>query len=157
MEHLAALLSALPPASLLRGSAITYALLNATHILGIALLLGAILPLDLRIAGLLPGPPLRDLAPFLSRVAATGLVLVLLTGPLLLSVWPAEYLDNPAFRAKMLLILAALANLAAVHAGRGWRDLQRGTAPGAALRAAAVASALLWLGALLCGRLIGFQ
>lgn len=157
MEHLVAILSALPGAGLLRASPVGYALLSAAHILGIGLLLGAILPLDLRIMGLLRGPALADLAPFLSRLAAAGLALALLTGPLLVSVRPLEYLENPAFRTKILLILAALANLGAIHVGRGWRGLCRGRPAAAALRAGAAASALLWVATLLAGRLIGFM
>lgn len=42
----------------LRGSGNPYMVVNAAHILGIGLLLGAILPLDLRILGVLCGPPL---------------------------------------------------------------------------------------------------
>lgn len=156
MEGLAAILSALPFSGALRGSVTFYALVNATHILGIALLLGAILPLDLRMLGLLRGPPLAGLAPFLSRLAAAGLVLALVTGLMLLSVRPAEYLGNPAFRIKALLITVALANVVVVHLGRGWRDLQRGGAVTPALRIGAAISALVWLLALLAGRMIGF-
>ena len=43
-------IAALPIASLLRGSGTAYLLVNATHILGLALLIGSILPLDLRLA-----------------------------------------------------------------------------------------------------------
>jgi hypothetical protein len=47
---------------------------NATHILGIGLI-GAILPLDLRLIGLLSSPPLETVAPFLLRAASIGLAL----------------------------------------------------------------------------------
>ncbi|MDP5308836.1 DUF2214 domain-containing protein [Paracoccus spongiarum] len=156
MEELAGLLAALPPAAWLRRSVAAYVLVNTLHILGIALLLGAILPLDLRLAGLIRGPALADLAPFLSRLAAAGLALAVLTGLLLLSVRPGEYLANPAFRAKLLLVLAALINIALVHAGRGWEALAAGAAPTGALRRGAAISAVLWLAVLLAGRLTGF-
>lgn len=157
MDGLAQVLAALPSADPLRGSAMLYALVNAAHLLGIALLLGTILPLDLRLLGILPGPSPTLLAGFMSRIAGAGLALAMLTGLALVSVRPAEYLANPAFRAKAVLIGLALVNLALVHAGRGWRDLRSGAGPASrALRAGAAISAMLWLGVLLAGRLIGF-
>lgn len=134
-----------------------YALVNAGHILGIALILGAILPLDLRLLGFLNGPSLAVLAPFLSRVAAVGVGLAILTGLMLVSVRPAEYLANPAFRIKILLIGVALANVMLIHAGKGWRGLPHGRSATSGLRLGAAVSALLWLGAMVAGRLIGFM
>ena len=121
MQALADLLAALPFVGPLRRSVWAYALVNAAHILGIGLLLGAILPLDLRLMGWHQGPPLSTLAPFLSRIAAAGLALAVATGATLLSVQPMEYLPLPAFRAKMLLIALALVNLLALHRARSWR------------------------------------
>ena len=90
-------LGSLPPAELLRRSATLYLLVNAAHILGIGLLVGAILPLDLRLIGLLRDGPIAVLAPFLVRVAATGLLLAIVTGFLLFSVKPADMRRIPPF------------------------------------------------------------
>ena len=46
-------------------------------IASVGLLIGGILPLDLRLAGLLRGVPLAVIGPFLSRSAAIGLALAL--------------------------------------------------------------------------------
>lgn len=149
-------LEALPLAAWLRRSTIAYPLVNAAHILGIGLILGAILPLDLRLMGVFRGAPLPAIGPFLSRAAAVGVALALVTGALLFLVKPAEYLANPAFLAKLGLLVLALANVALIHLGAGWRQAVTGRGVAPALRLSAAASMLLWLGALVAGRWIGF-
>lgn len=156
MEALAQLLAAVPFAGALRGSATIYALVSAAHVLGIALLVGPILVLDLRVLGLLPGPPLPVMAPFLSRIAGFGLGLAIATGLLLLSVSPAEYLANPAFRLKAILLVLMALNIVLVHRGADWRTLRNGGPAGAALKLQATISAAGWLGVLMAGRMIGF-
>ena len=105
--ELAAWIEASGLARMLRGSGDLYMVLNALHILGIGLLLGAILPLDLRILGVLRGPSLPVIGPFLSRMAGIGLGLAVLTGACLWSVSAAEYLGNAAFRWKLVLLAVA--------------------------------------------------
>jgi len=62
-----------------------------------------------------------------------------------------DYFENPAFRLKMVLLAAALANAALVTLFRLHRD---GAAPlGKAL---AVLSIGLWVSVLVAGRFIGF-
>lgn len=153
---LAGWLAAWPGAALLRESGTAYLLVNAAHILGIALLIGAILPLDLAILGVLRGPPLALIAPQATRIAAAGAALAVLTGLTLLSVRPGEYLANPAFLTKAALLALAFANVALQHLLPGWRRLRAGEPPGAQVRALAAASAALWLGVLVAGRWIGF-
>lgn len=155
MEALAAL-GASAPAALLRGSPTAYLLVNAAHVLGIGLLIGAIATLDLRIIGAFAAHPLAHLGPPLRRVAAAGLGLAAATGLLLFSTRPLAYVENPAFLAKMALIALALLNIALLHAGPRWREALAGSAPHVGLRAAALVSLLAWPGVLLAGRWIGF-
>ncbi|MDP2358752.1 MAG: DUF2214 domain-containing protein [Beijerinckiaceae bacterium] len=156
METLAGWLGALPGSGVLRASPTAYLLINAAHILGIALLVGAILPLDLSLAGVLRGPALDALAPFASRVAAGGLALAAATGLYLLSVRPSDYLANPAFLTKLGLLALALINIAMQHMGPGWRRVLAGERPSPAVRAVALTSAGLWVSVLVAGRWIGF-
>ena len=90
-------IGAWPGAVLLRGSGTAWLLVDAAHILGVGLLVGAIVPLDLRLLGLFRAPPLALIAPFLSRAAAAGAALAFATGLWLFSMKPAEYLANDAF------------------------------------------------------------
>jgi hypothetical protein len=142
-----------PGAVWLQQSATAYLFVNATHILGIGLLLGGILPLDLRILGLLRSYPLEVLQPFLTRVAGTGLAIAVLTGAWLFSVKPAEYLANAAFGCKVVLLALALVNVGVGHAAFA---RARSGASTLAMRVSAAVSAALWLAVLVAGRWIGF-
>jgi hypothetical protein len=149
-------LGSLPHAELLRRFSTLYLLVNAAHILGIGLLLGAILPLDLRLIGVLRQGPIAVLAPFLVRVAATGFVLAMLTGLMLFSVKPTEYAGNPAFLAKVGLVVIGLLNVVAQHRHAGGRWMGRGEEPPISARLLAGLSFAIWLSALVAGRWIGF-
>lgn len=145
-----------PGAVLLQRSGTAYLLVNAAHILGVGLILGAILPLDLRLVGFFRTVPLAVLGPFLSRAAAVGVALAMLTGLWLFSVRPSEYLGNAAFLWKLAILALALGNLALQHRSRHFRIALEGGPVHADVRALALASALFWLAALLAGRWIGF-
>jgi Family of unknown function (DUF6644) len=149
-------LASLPLPLALRRSATFYMLVNAAHVLSIGLLIGAILPLDLRLAGVIRGGTVVVLAPFLSRCAATGLVLAVITGLCLFSVKPLEYVDNPAFLTKMALLACGLAIIVLQHWGAAWRRMLSGEAVPARVRLLAVLSFVIWTSTLLAGRWIGF-
>jgi hypothetical protein len=149
-------LGSLPHAELLRRSATLYLLVNATHILGIGLLVGAILPLDLRLIGVLREGPVAVLAPFLIHVAATGLALAMLTGLMLFSVKPLEYAGNPAFLTKMALLALGLMSVALQHRREARDSLLVGGEVSSRTRLLAGLSFVVWLAALVAGRWIGF-
>jgi hypothetical protein len=154
MELLAGL-GTWPGAVLLKQSGTAYLLVNASHILGIALLIGAILPLDLRLLGFFRSVPVATLAPVLSRMAGIGLGLALVTGAWLFTVRPVEYARNAAFLWKLGLLALALANIALQHRIAAYARALAGDIT-AAVRWRAFASVMLWPGVLLAGRWIGF-
>ncbi|MDC7743527.1 MULTISPECIES: DUF6644 family protein [Rhizobium] len=149
-------LSATAPAGALRRSATAYMFVNAGHILAIGILVGAILPLDLRLAGLFRKVPVEILAPFLSRAAGVGLAAAVVTGFCLFTVRAVEYAANPAFLAKLGLIALGLLNLLIVHFGRGWKTAVSTGIVRPGLRFSAALSATVWIAAVLAGRWIGF-
>ena len=155
MEWLAPLAET-PLARALIASSTAYLLVNAAHILSIGVLFGSILALDLALLGLMPAAVLQAVAPYLSRLAGAGVVLAVVTGLCLFSVRPTEYAQNPAFLAKLGLIALGILNVAVVHFGAAWRGLLAGEAPTAALRTSATLSILIWIGAVIAGRWIGF-
>jgi hypothetical protein len=154
MELLAGL-GTWPGAVLLKQSGTAYLLVNASHILGLAVLIGAILPLDLRLLGVFRSVPVAALAPVLSRMAGIGLGLALVTGAWLFTVRPVEYASNAAFLWKLGLLALALANIALQHRSAAYARALAGDIT-AAVRWRATASVTLWLSVLLAGRWIGF-
>lgn len=153
--ELLACLGTWPGAVLLQRNGTAYLLVNASHILGIALLIGAILPLDLRLLGIFRSVPVAILAPVLSRMAGLGLALALVTGAWLFMVRPVEYARNAAFLWKLGLLALALANIALQHGSAAYARALAGEIT-AAVRWRAGASITLWLSVLLAGRWIGF-
>ncbi len=140
-------------AQALRFSRWGYAAVNTAHILGIALLVGAILPLDLRLLGFWPRADRRELMRVLVPVAATGLALAILAGLLLFSVRATEYAFLAVFRIKLALIAVGASGALLLHWNHGF-TLQ--TASPARLRIAGLMSMTSWLGALIAGRMIAF-
>lgn len=145
-------------ASELRMSRWTYPGVNAGHILGLALLFGAILPLDLRLIGFWRSVPLASLARVLVPVAMTGLALAVITGALLFSVDAVKYAATRLFQVKMLLILGGIANALLLRRVEAWtaRRETAGAAAAPRLRAAGGLSIALWLAAIVCGRMLGY-
>jgi hypothetical protein len=139
-------------------SGVAYPLVNGAHIAGLALLVGAIAALDLRLIGFFPSLPAAPLAQLLVPVAIAGLVLAVATGALLFSVHAVKYAGLPVFWLKLGLIVAATTNALLLHRAPAWAAALSQPA-GALPRRVAVAgvlSILLWLSALFCGRLIAF-
>jgi hypothetical protein len=141
---LAAALEATALAQALRVSQVVYPLVNAGHVLGIALLVGAVVPMDLRAAGLIRGPDVRSLVRFLRPFAGLGLLLAAFCGVLLFLVQATDYTASPWFRAKMALLILALTNVA-LH-------LRCDPLPAKA----ALLSLLLWPAVLVSGRMIAY-
>lgn len=137
----------------LRGARWGYAAVNALHIFGIALLIGAILPLDLRLLGAWPGVPRRLLVRVLVPVAATGLSIAVIAGLLLFSVRASEYAGVGFLQAKLVLVAGGTLAALSLHGAHGFL-LE--TASQGRLAVHAVISMTCWVGALACGRLIAF-
>ena len=140
-------------AEFLRVSRWGYAGINALHIFGIALLVGAVVPLNLRLLGLWSGVPHKALASVLAPVAVTGLALAVTAGVLLFSVRAQEYSRIGFLQTK--LVLVALGTLSAIALWRAHGVSLEG-ATKARLIGHALVSMVCWLGALISGRLIAF-
>lgn len=153
MEALLAGLEGTAVAQTLRASRWLYAAVNAAHILGIALLLGAIVPLNLRLLGRWPDVPREQLVRVLVPVAAAGLALAVLAGALLFAVRAREYAGVGFLQAKLALVLLGTLAALALH----WRHgFLLETAGDTRLTAHAILSLLCWPAALVCGRMIAF-
>ncbi|MBS8240582.1 hypothetical protein DYI22_08685 [Marinobacter lipolyticus] len=155
MQEIAILLEQTAPAVALRESVWLYPLVNAGHLLGIALVVGGIVPLDLRILGLWPKLPLVWFWRALRATVATGLTVALTTGLLLFVTRASDYLASSFFLGKMAILLLSLANAAFVAARYPLAVYaERGVSPG--LKLCALLSLSGWCLVLLLGRLVGY-
>ncbi|MDB5965941.1 MAG: rane protein [Polaromonas sp.] len=134
----------------LRASLWAYPALEIVHIVGIGLLLGNLVLLELRVFGLGLALPVKELARLSLGLALTGFAVAAGSGLVMFASQPAELLANRAFTLKMLLLLLAACNAAWFH-GRGslarldaWARLQM------------LASTLIWLAVVACGRWIAY-
>lgn len=127
-----------------------YPVLEAVHILGIALLLGNLVLLEARVFGRARTLPIEPLARLSLSIALTGFTIAAITGLLMFSTQPAELLANRSFVAKMLLLVAAGCNAAWFHGRRSLARLD-GLARGQLLL-----STLIWIAVVFCGRWIAY-
>ena len=159
MPDWTAALEATSLAQHLRASYWAYPLVNAGHILGVALLVGAIVPLDLRLLGLWPSISPAPLWRVLTRTATVGLALAIVCGSLLFSARASEYVRSELFLYKMVFVAIGLVNALALRlASPIIQRLERLSTKNLPLRFrfAAGISLVAWLTALVLGRLIGY-
>lgn len=131
--------------------------LEISHFVGLSMLLGGLLVIDLRLAGHYRQFSLQATHQLIPLVLV-GFFINLVTGILFFYGDPERYATNVGFQLKMLLIVLAGANAGLyywkLHAlVSGWTT---DTAATPLARAVAYASLLLWFGVLLCGRLIPY-
>lgn len=142
----------------MRESLWAFPIVETIHIVGFALLVGSIVILDLRLAGLARRIPITRLASFVVPWAVAGFLVALPAGLLMFTAHTADYLGNPVFMLKMGLILAAGANAAWLHTGplalAASFDVDRPSPP--AVRFAAIASIAIWIAVIACGRLLAY-
>lgn len=153
MEVLLAAMEKWEIAQHLSVSRYTYATVNTLHIFGVALLIGAILPLDLRLLGAWSTIPRESLVRVLSPVAATGLAIAVSAGLLLFTVDAQDYADATVMIVKLALVATGTIAALLLHAAHG-RHLHDLSDRRAAIHA--MISMTCWLGAMVLGRFIAY-
>lgn len=128
---------------------------EALHFLGLCLLMGAVIVMDLRLLGFAKGLSIRavhQLVPW----AWAGFFINLVTGVLFIFTQPGFYYPNVAFRVKLVLLLLAGLNALWFHLTVN-RQLdtwpEHGSVPAQA-KAVASFSLALWIGVICFGRFI---
>lgn len=151
-----AAIESLPLAAALRAPGMLHAIVATVHLAGVALLVGSVAVLDLRLLGLSRAIPIRRLAAHVLPWSAASFLLIVPSGLLLFLSRAGELIASPLFALKMMLILAAGTNAALFHTGtfRGAEAWDTQAMPPAAARLAAGLSLALWVGVLACGRLV---
>ncbi len=134
----------------IRHSAALIALLEIIHLIGLALLLGTILMVDLSLLGHGIGRhPVSRIARELSNWTMAGLAIMLVSGPLILSSEAVKCYSTPAFWIKMALLAIAVAFHFTVHRKVA---LAEPPSPRASARVVAGVSLALWFGVALAGK-----
>lgn len=127
-----------------------YPMLEVLHLLGVALLLGNLLLLELRVFGLGAPLPVEPLARLSLSLAGLGFALAAVSGLTMFATMPQELLANRVFTAKMALMALAGCNAGLFHGRDSLIKLD------ATARWLMVVSSVLWLLVLTCGRWIAY-
>jgi hypothetical protein len=122
------------------------------HIIGFAMLIGTITVVDLRLLGLgmrrqTAADLVKDTAPW----TLLGLVLILISGPLIFSSDPNLYINNSAFRYKISALLIAIIWNWTIH-----RKVATSKDPGVLGAVVGGISLLLWTSLIFAGIFIAF-
>jgi hypothetical protein len=135
-----------------------YPAVETVHIIGLALLFGTIVIVDLRLLGL--GRNVSAVAVTRNVLPWTlgGFCVAAATGSLMFTAHAGEFVTLPIFLLKMSLIVvggvnAALLRVGALRSAGRW-DLA--ILPPPRVRVAAGLSLLLWIGVIACGRLLAY-
>ncbi len=140
-------------ADALKFSLYGYSLTNTAHILGVAMLVGAILPLDLRLLGFFRSVDRGQVTRLLVPFAAAGLTIAICAGMALFTVRAGNYVQSSLLGYKLILIAVGALSAIILHIRAGW------WLEGASDRMVALhggLSLVCWLGALVLGRMIAY-
>jgi hypothetical protein len=148
-----------PAAAAMRDSLWVFDITETTHTLGIILVAGTIMLVDLRLLGMgLRREPVSHVVSRIVPWTLSGFALMFLTGGWLFSAEASKLYHSPAFRIKMVLLLLAGLNALIFHLtiyrrAAAWDDL-----PVAPMRArlAGLFSLVLWIGIIAAGRSIAY-
>ena len=117
------------------------------HAFGMAFLAGTNVALNLRVLGFAPTVPLPSMQRFFP-ILWFGFIINLISGLLLLISYPTKALTNPVFFVKMGCIAAAIVLTMLIR--------KRVILEGQSGKAMAILSTLLWLTAIVAGRLLAY-
>ena len=138
------------PVVWLKTSDYAYPTLETVHIVGIAMVFGTLWIVDLAILGRLRGLDVSLLARRVLPWTLTGFLLAASSGLTMFMTNVGDLVANPAFVLKMALLFVAATNAGMLHA--------RGAIDGSSrmTRMQAMASVLIWLAVIACGRWIAY-
>ena len=128
-----------------------YPLLEALHIVGIAMLLGSLVLFELRVWGFGAALPMEPLARLALPLTLAGFALAATTGSLMFASQPGDLIANRIFVIKMGLVMLAGLNAASFHARGGLTRSDR------TARCQTLLSVGIWLAVIFCGRWIAYR
>jgi hypothetical protein len=144
----------------IRESLLVFPYLDGVHLLGLAIMLGPSMMLDLRLIGFLwKGDPVSRIAARFLPITFAGFFLVVSAGILLFISEPVRCYESGYFRAKMGLIVLAALNAFIFHATIDRRRSEWDTIlpPPAQARLAGILGLVLWTGVIFAGRYMAYN
>ncbi|HEX4137470.1 MAG TPA: DUF6644 family protein [Bryobacteraceae bacterium] len=137
----------------IRSSALLIALTQIIHLLGLTMLFGTILMVDMALLGFgIRRHPASQIAAELAPWTIGGLVVMLISGPLILSSETLKCYESSFFWIKMAILLIAVVFYFTVHRRTARSEPQSGRFR---IRLVACISLGLWLAVALAGKMIG--
>jgi uncharacterized membrane protein len=129
---------------------------ETVHFIGLSLLFGVVLLVDLRMLGFMKGIPYSTLHRLLPW-GVLGFGVNVVTGILFFIGAPPDfYVNNPVFIWKLALILVAGANALYFTVFEHAWTVGAGDSPPVAAKVAAASGILLWTGVIFCGQMLPF-
>lgn len=135
-------------------SIFAFPMILAVHTIGMALLVGVGVAIDLLVLGASPRVPVAEMRRFFPLMW-TGFWLNVASGIALLVAYPTKALTNPVFFLKLALIAVALVILRSIRRRVFGDEGSGGPAP-ARVRLLAIGSMACWAGAIVAGRLLAY-
>lgn len=134
-------------------------ILQSIHILAVAMVLSAVVMIDLRLFGFTTAYSMRQIMSRFMPFLWTGLVILTCTGIVQITAEPKRTINaNPAFYLKMAMLVVAIAVMIGFQAylRRHAADLDSGAKRKTLLQLAAIATLTLWVAIAFAGRWIAY-
>lgn len=134
-----------------------YPAMIASHAVGMAVMVGIALTLNMRLLGMFGSIPLSSIHGFMG-IAWIGFVVNFLSGAALFTTQATTYITNGQFLLKIGLILAGAATIGYIQpiVGREASNWKSAADVPSKVRNASIVSIVCWVGAILTGRLIAY-
>jgi hypothetical protein len=143
----------------IRASLYLFPLIESVHVIGLTMVFGTIVIIDLRLLGLASTQrPFSIVALDVLKWTWLAFAVTVTTGVLMFITNAGAYVPNVYFRAKMALLVVSGLNMLAFQltARRSIASWDREASAPAAGRAVAALSLVLWIGVIFLGRWVGF-
>ena len=144
----------------IRESLWVFPIIEGTHVLGLALSVGAVMWFDLRLAGVkLRHQSVSEVFSHLKPLMAIGFTLMFVTGTLLFWANAARCYESTYFRIKMILLVLAGLNMLAFHLtiDRRRNEWDKAPTPPFPARLAGILSLVIWTGVIAVGRIMAYN
>lgn len=143
----------------IRDSLLLFPLIEAVHVIGLALVFGTITIIDLRLLGVASTRrSFRRMSAEIMTWTWAAFAVTALTGMLMFITNATVYYNNLYFRAKIALLVLAAINVVVFEltAGRSMQQWDQEPSAPRIGRLVATVSLVVWVGVIVTGRMIGF-